>query len=252
MTMPMRNIKIILEYDGSVFYGFQKQPRHPTIQEALETALSKLLNRKTKIAAASGRTDTGVHAVCQVVNFRCTSRLSLAQIQKGLNALLPKQIAVREASEAGSDFHARYQARFKRYQYRVYNHPVRSPLRSNRAFHVPEPLSLPQMRAAAKILTGRHDFRAFCASSGAGSQKKNTVRTVKSLEISKKGDEIIFEVSGDGFLYKMVRNLVGLLIEVGRKERSVRDVERILASTNRCLPGSTAPAHGLTLVDVRY
>jgi len=260
----MRNIKLTLEYDGSRFVGFQKQPHGPTIQDALEKALAKLFNRKMKIAAASGRTDSGVHAACQVVNFKTDSRLRLDQIQKGLNAYLPKQIAVVKIKEAPPDFHARYSAKSKVYEYRIWNGAVRSPLQAAQTYHLPAPLDLSKMRAAAKILTGRRDFRSFCASDN--SNKSNgvrrflgkkrltpsTIRNVKQFEIKKKDSLIYFTIEADGFLYHMARNLVGTLAEVGEGKLSVQELHRILESRDRRAAGRTVPAEGLTLMKVNY
>ena len=155
---------MILEYDGSYFSGFQRQPNRLSVQEALEIALSEFFDRPMKIQAASSRTDAGVHASCQVVNFKTESRRDLAQIQKALNAILPPAIAVKEIEEVPGDFHSRYSVRSKTYEYWVWNHPVRSPLIAARVYHVPHKLDLVKMRRAAGILTGRHDFKSFCAS----------------------------------------------------------------------------------------
>ena len=254
----VRNIKLILEYDGSAFFGFQKQPRHPTIQQALETALSKLFSQKTKIQAASGRTDSGVHAQCQVVNFKIKNRLAVEKIQRGLNALLPHAIAVKAAEEVELDFHARYGARTKVYEYRIWNSPVRSPLNAGRTCHIPYLLNFARLQQGAALLKGRHDFRSFAATDGAKdkparkSDRKNTVRTIKRFQIKRHGPLIIFRVEADGFLYHMVRNLVGTLIEVGRGKLTLADLRRILLGKDRSLAGPTAPASGLTLVDVTY
>lgn len=261
----MRNIQLALEYDGTDFFGFQRQPKHLTIQEVLEAALSKLLDRKTKISAASGRTDTGVHALCQVVNFRTASGRSLDQIQRGLNALLPPAIAVTGVAEMPADFHARYSAKSKIYEYRIWNHPVRSPLLGVRACHIPYRLDLKKMRQGARLLTGRHDFRAFCAA-GSGQEKekgqgargkgqgkrKNTVRTIKQFRVKRTGNLITISAEADGFLYHMVRNLAGTLIALGSGKISLKEVKFILQSRNRKLAPATAPARGLTLLGVTY
>lgn len=245
----MRNLKLTLEYDGSRFFGFQRQKHKPTIQSALETALSKLFNRRMKISAAAGRTDSGVHATGQVVNFKTRSPLPLEKIQKGLNALLPKEIAVREAQEAPPVFHARYGARRKTYEYLVLNSKVRSPILSGRVYHYPYPLNLERIRRAARALRGRHDFKAFQA---AGSNAKTSVRRIHGLKIQRQNDLIRFVIQADGFLYHMVRNLVGTLLEVGRKARKPEDIRKILKKRSRPLAGHTVPGHALTLVSVDY
>ena len=249
----MRNIKLILEYDGSDFFGFQRQTRKRTVQSELESAFSKLFNRKTKISAASGRTDSGVHALGQVVNFKTESALNLERIQKGLNRYLPKTVSVTKAEEAEEDFHARFHARNKVYEYHVWNHPARSPLRIRQAYHFPYKLSLTKMRTAARALKGRHDFKAFCASDRAArEQNKTTVRTIQNFQIKREGDLLIFRVQADGFLYHMVRNLVGTLLEIGQGKRPPGAIRGILASRDRRKAGRTAPADGLFLVNVNY
>lgn len=247
----MRNIKLVLEYDGATFFGFQKQPRHPTIQEALEKALSGFFNRKMKISAASGRTDTGVHAEGQVVNFKTTSARELRQIQKGLNALLPPPVVVKDIEEVPSGFHARYSVRSKIYDYRIWNHPCRSPLIAGRAFHVPYHLNIVKMKKAATAFIGKHDF---CSFTSVSSIKKGSscVRTIKRFQIKRQGHLILMRVEADGFLYHMIRNMAGTILEVGRGRRKPEDIKAILRAKNRCLAGVTAPAEGLTLYRVLY
>ena len=247
----MRNIKLVLEYNGSMFFGFQKQPGQPTIQEVLEKALSGFFDCKMKIAAASGRTDTGVHAEGQVVNFRTSSAHGLKQIQKGLNALLPPAVAVKDIEEVPDCFHARYSVRSKVYEYRIWNHPCRSPLVAGRAFHVPYSLNLAAMRRAAKSLMGEHDFRSFTS---VASMKKGSscVRTIKRFQIKRQGHLILMHVEADGFLYHMIRNMVGTLLEVGRGKRKVGDIAAILKAKDRRFAGTTAPSEGLTLMRVTY
>lgn len=242
---------LTVEYDGSAFCGFQRQPNGPSIHSEIEKALSVLFAGKTKIQAASGRTDSGVHAVGQVVNFKTGSLLSLERIQKGLNGLLPRAIAVRSVRRAAPDFHARYSARSKCYEYLIWNHAVRSPLRAARTWHVPYALDLGKMRAAAARLKGRHDFRSFCASD-ASSADKNTVRNVRQLTISQRENLIRIRVSADGFLYKMVRNLAGTLVEAGLGKMTAAEAGRILKARDRKQAGRTAPAHGLCLLSVTY
>lgn len=255
----MRNIKLTLEYDGSCFFGFQRQKSKPTIQGELERALSKLFNRRMKIAAAAGRTDAGVHAEAQVVNFKTDSPLSLEKIQKGLNALLPKPVVVKKIGAAAPDFHARYDAKTKIYEYRILNSKIRSPLLNGRAFQFPHELNFEAMKKAAAGLVGRRDFKAFSASGGPASggqalrhKIKNTVRTIHRLQISQKGKLIHFTIEADGFLYHMVRNIVGTLLEVGRGKVSPEDFSRIVKRGKRFLAGPTAPSRGLTLVSVKY
>lgn len=244
-----RNIKLVLEYDGSRFFGFQRQNEKPTIQSELEKALSRLFNRSMKIQAASGRTDSGVHAAGQVVNFKTGSSLRLEKIQAGLNALLPSEIAVKKIEEAPLDFHARYDARWKTYEYLVFNSKTRSPLVNGRAYRFPYPLEIQKMRKAARHLKGRHNFKAFQAS---GSSVKKSVRSIRRFTVEKKNVWVRFTVEADGFLYHMVRNLVGTLLEVGRGRMTDKEFMKVLKSRKRFLAGPTAPAHGLTLSRVDY
>lgn len=247
----MRNIKLVLEYNGSMFYGFQKQPGKPTIQEVLEKALSGFFNRKMKIVAASGRTDTGVHAEGQVVSFMAPGEHELWQIQKGLNALLPPTVVAKEIEEVPPDFHARYSVRSKSYEYRIWNHPCRSPLVAGRAFHVPYHLNVTRMRRAARAFIGKHDFRSFTS---VASMKKGSscVRTIKRFQIKRQGPLLLMRVEADGFLYHMIRNMAGTLLEVGRGKREAEDIAAILKAKDRRLAGMTAPSEGLTLIRVTY
>ncbi len=247
----MRNIKLVLEYDGATFYGFQKQPSQPTIQEVLEKALSGFFNRKMKITAASGRTDTGVHAEGQVINFKTSSLHELKKIQKGLNALLPPPVVVKEIQEVAPDFHARYSVRSKAYEYRVWNHPCRSPLIAGRVFHVPYHLNVAKMRRAAKAFLGKNNFQSF-TSIAAMKKGSSCVRTIKLFQIRKKGHLILMHVEADGFLYHMIRNMAGTLLEVGRGKRKAEDIALILKAKDRRLAGMTAPSEGLTLIRVIY
>ena len=247
----MRNIKLVLEYNGSPFSGFQRQPGKSTIQEVLEKALSSFFDRKMKIAAASGRTDAGVHAEYQVVNFKTSSAHQLWQIQKGLNALLPSSVVVKAIKEVPADFHARYSARSKVYEYRIWNHSCRSPLIAGCSCHVPDSLDIAAIRKASKVFIGKHDFRSFTSVSAL---KKGTscVRTVKRFQIKRQGNLIVMLVEADGFLYHMVRNMAGTLLEVGRGKRRSGDIAAILKAKDRRFAGMTAPSEGLTLIRVMY
>lgn len=248
----MRNIKLTLEYDGTDFSGFQLQPKRVTIQETLEGALSKLFNKPMKIKSASGRTDAGVHAKCQVVNFEIDRTETLWQIQKGLNAHLPHSIAVKKAEEVNSKFHARFSAKRKTYEYLVWNDPARSPFYEKYAVHVMSPLSLAKMRKAAKVFVGKHDFRSFCATGKPAEQKKDTVRHIYQFTVKMEGPLVKFQITGNGFLHYMVRNIVGMLIEVGRGKILPEEVSRILKSRDRRKAPATAPAKALTLMEVIY
>ena len=248
----MRNIKLVLEYDGSTFFGFQRQPHHPTVQEALEKALSIFFRKKMKIAAASGRTDAGVHAEGQIVNFKISSDQDLRKIQRGLNALLPQPVVVSGIEEVPLGFHARYSIRSKTYEYRVWNHPYRSPLIAGRAFHVPFHLAVAKMRRAARFFVGRHDFRSFTSVTAMKKKDASCVRTVKRFRIKKRGYLLLIYVEADGFLYHMIRNMVGTLLEVGRGKRTPEEILTILKARDRRFAGMTAPSEGLTFLKASY
>lgn len=252
----MRNIKLTLEYDGTDFNGWQRQDRSKrTVQGEIEKALSQILKKKISITA-SGRTDSGVHAKGQTANFKTTSTMTPVQILKALNALLPEDLAVIAAEEVPLNFHARYSVKSKIYRYTILNRPSRSPLQCRESFFYPRPLNLFQMRKEAKFLLGRKNFKSFRASDPAaeenGSKGKNTVRTIHRLEIRKNGDFILIEIEANGFLYKMVRNIVGTLLEIGSGQRPAGSIQKILKAKNRKVAGPTAPAQGLCLLEVHY
>lgn len=244
----MRNIKLILEYDGTHFFGFQIQKSRRTVQSELESALKKLFQKKIKVIA-SGRTDSGVHAEGQVVNFHISSHLPLPKIQQGLNHYLPVDLAVVGIWEVASKFHSQYSAKWKTYEYRILNSKARSPLERFRAVQVPYSLDLTQMKQAARLLRGKHNFRAFESSGG---RRKSAVRTIRKFQIQKQGKLISFTVEGNGFLYKMVRSMVGTLLEVGRGRLSLSGFKQILASQVRHLVGPTVPSRGLILKQVKH
>ncbi len=255
----VRNIKLTLEYDGTDFYGFQRQTSGvPTIQNALETALQKLFQKKIQLTSASSRTDAGVHAEEQIVHFRVESDLPIHRIARGLNHFLPKTISVIHAVDVAENFHARFQPVSKIYEYRVWNHFSHPALWRNRAHHESAKLNLSAMKQAAKNLIGKHDFRTFTSeervvkSSSAPRQKISFVRTLMKCSIQKKGLMVFFTVQADGFLYHMVRNIVGTLVAVGKGKLKSEDIPTILKSRNRKLAGPTLPACGLTLKKVIY
>ncbi|HDL63876.1 MAG TPA: tRNA pseudouridine(38-40) synthase TruA [Proteobacteria bacterium] len=244
----MRRIKLTLEYDGTGYAGWQVQPKSDTIQRRVEEALAKVLQEKVRIHG-SGRTDAGVHARGQVAHFDTGSNLPLKNIRDGANTYLPPDIAIIRIEEAAPDFHARYSARGKIYLYRVLLRETRSPLSRNYTYRLSLPVDIENIRIAARNLIGRHDFSAFEAS---GSSIKDKVRQLSRLEIRKEGENLEFEFQGNGFLYKMVRNIVGTLIEVGKGNISPEEVKDILGSKDRTRAGPTAPAAGLCLIQVLY
>lgn len=244
----MRNIKLTLAYDGTDFAGFQVQPQVRTVQGELSAALSKVLGEEVKVVGA-GRTDAGVHARAQVVNFLTAARIPLERLPAALNSCLPRDVTVWQAEEVPAKFHARYSAKSKVYRYLMQVAPYPSPFLRRFSWHLPFPLDVAAMRAAAAELTGEHDFTSFCAAGGAA---KSHVRTLKRLAVAEEGGLVAVEAAADGFLYKMVRNLVGTLVEVGRGALKPEDMGRILAARDRKAAGPTAPPQGLILWQIDY
>lgn len=244
-----RNIRLLLEYDGTRYHGWQRQADAATIQQTLEEALERLTGQKVTLIG-SGRTDAGVHARGQVASFRTTSNIPLKAFHDGLNSLLSPDIAVLEATEAASEFHARKSATAKTYAYRILNRSNRSPLNRHYAWWIAVPLDLPAMAAAAAYLPGEHDFTAFRAS---GSDNINPVRTVLAAAWhDEPGGWLVFTITATGFLRGMVRSLVGTMVEVGRGKALPEKMADLLASGARAEAGPTAPPQGLYLVEVFY
>ena len=245
----MRNFRIVLQYEGTKYQGWQKQERtENTIQGKLEKILSKMVGEPVEIHGA-GRTDAGVHAKGQVANFKAKTDMTESQIMQYLNQYLPEDIAVISVKEAGERFHARLNAAGKIYQYRILNSEITNVFERRYTHKEVVDLDITKMRKAAEVLVGTHDFKAFTSTK---KSKKSTVRTIESISIEKVGDEIQITYKGDGFLYHMVRILSGTLIEVGKNERSVKSVEEALKSLIRENAGFMAPAKGLTLIEVLY
>ncbi|MFZ5966759.1 MAG: tRNA pseudouridine(38-40) synthase TruA [Bacillota bacterium] len=244
----MQNVKLLIEYDGTRFCGWQRQENGRTVQEEIEKALSKVMKKEIRING-SGRTDAGVHALGQVASFQGDFSIPVDRISLALNALLPEDISIHDAVAVGEDFHARYSAKGKRYIYQIYNHPYRSALYRNYAYFVPQVLDIEAMERAAAYFLGEHDFRGFMAS---GSSVKDTVRTIYSLDVYQMDKMIKLEISGNGFLYNMVRIIAGTLTEVGKGKIDAEQVPHIIHSCSRKQAGPTAPPQGLYLAEVYY
>lgn len=245
----MRNFRIVLQYEGTKYQGWQKQESTDnTIQGKLENILSKMAGVPVEVHGA-GRTDAGVHAKGQVAHFKINTQMSENQIMDYMNQYLPEDIAVISLKEAGERFHARLNAIGKIYQYRIVNSTIPHVFDRRYVHMVEKALDIEKMRKAADILEGTHDFKAFTSTKRG---KKSTVRTIESIDIKKDSDEIIMTYKGDGFLYHMVRILSGTLIEVGLSERSIESVQEALQSLDRKNAGMLAPAKGLTLIEVLY
>ncbi|MBF0571629.1 MAG: tRNA pseudouridine(38-40) synthase TruA [Candidatus Omnitrophica bacterium] len=247
----MRNFKITFEYDGTGFCGWQIQAQgERTVQGELEAVFLRIFKQPAQ-AVASGRTDSGVHAHGQVVSFKVDTNMKPFEIQRAFNSLLPADIAVLEVKEVKIDFHAQYSVKEKTYRYTVLNRKYRSVFLRDRSFFYPYPLNIACMRKAAKHLTGRRDFRSFQAHDPLRVERQ-TVRTIKKMVIKKQGDLIYIDITADGFLYKMVRNIVGTLLAIGSGQLPLEDMPKILKAKNRKAAWDTAPAQGLCLMKVKY
>jgi tRNA pseudouridine38-40 synthase len=249
MTAPgARNLRLLLEYDGGAFHGWQRQLGLRSVQGDLEAAVKTMTGEEVLVRGA-GRTDAGVHALGQVANFRTNARIPTGGFLRGLNANLAPDVAVLEVTEVPDAFDARWSARGKHYRYAIWNHLVRSPLYRQRTWHCRAPLDVTAMRAAAALLVGEHDFAAFRASD---CERRTTRRLLRRVDVDRQGALLTIDVEGTAFLKHMVRILSGTLVAVGRAELTVGDVAGLLEHGDRTQGGMTAPAAGLTLVSVMY
>ncbi len=243
------NYKAILQYEGTRYRGWQTQGNtENTIQGKLEALLTKMAGEPVEVNG-SGRTDAGVHAVGQVISFRCKTENTPEEICRYMNEYLPEDIAVLSVEKAAPRFHARLNAVRKTYVYRIWNAPVRNVFRRRFTTWIQKPLDLDAMEQAAALLCGTHDYRAFCSLK---KFKKSTVRTIEKIEIGKMGQEIRISYTGDGFLYHMVRILTGTLVEVGLGLRKPEEMTEILEGQDRAKAGRLMPPEGLTLENVEY
>jgi tRNA pseudouridine38-40 synthase len=250
----MRNLKLILSYDGSDFAGWQVQPDAVTVQGTLASAIGRITGEKV-LPQGSGRTDAGVHALAQVVTFVTESSVPTANFVKALNDVLPASVRVLEVEEAAADFHARKSARAKTYRYRIYREGICPPFLARYVWHYPFPLDEQAMVGAAGLVDGEHDFTSFAAvdpERGREGVPVSNRRHIFSSSWERQGDEFVYTVKGSGFLHHMVRNLVGTFILVGKGTLQADDVTRILEARDRSAAGATALAGGLYLVNVEY
>ena len=250
----MRNLKVVLAYDGSDFSGWQVQPDCETIQDTLASAFGRITGEKV-LPQGSGRTDAGVHALGQVATWMTSSSIPAENLIKALNDFLPPSIRVLEAAEVPADFHARKSARAKTYRYRIFRGPICPPFLARYVWHYPYPLNEGAMAQAAEFVLGEHDFTSFAAvdpERGSQQESFSNVRQIFDSSWQRTGEELVYTVRGNGFLHHMVRNLVGTFILVGKDTLSPLEVTRILEARNRSAAGATAPAGGLLLVGVEY
>jgi tRNA pseudouridine38-40 synthase len=244
----MPTVKLVLEYDGSRYAGWQRQPDQPTIQEAVESALFQLTQEAVSVIGA-GRTDSGVHALGQVASFRIKRHWTAREWLRGLNARLPEDIAVRSAAIVSDDFHARYAARGKLYEYRILHRGERPAIDRAYLWYIHKPLHEAAMQQAASHLVGAHDFSSF---EGTLTDNEDPVCDLRQLSLEKQGDIITIHAYADRFLKHMVRAIVGTLVEVGHGKRTPESLATILAAKDRTAAGRTAPPHGLFLLRVDY
>ncbi len=245
----VRNFKIVLQYEGTRYQGWQKQENtENTIQGRLESLLTKMTGVKTQVHG-SGRTDAGVHAKAQTAHFHAQTAMSCEEIRIYMNTYLPEDIAIQSVEEVPARFHSRLNAVGKTYVYRVWNTDIPPVFERKYVYVLPEALDEAAMRQAAGYLVGRHDFRAFTS---AKKSRKSTVRTIETITIERVGSEVRFTYSGDGFLYHMVRILTGTLLETGTGKRRPEEIKTLMAGGLRENAGVLVPAKGLTLVEVRY
>lgn len=244
----MRNLKLTVEYDGTNFSGWQVQKEKRTVQEEIELALSKILKEEVSIIG-SGRTDAGVHALGQVCNFKTDKTIKPQELHFAINTMLPIDIVVTKVEEVEEEFNSRISAKKKHYRYVINNGKFPSALNANREYHFKYFLDIEAMQMAADDLLGEHDFKAFSAS---GCTVKDTTRTIHLLKINRLGDRVIIDVVGNGFLYNMVRIIVGTLLDVGSGKLDICIMKNMLETKDRSLGGRTVGPEGLYLVDVEY
>lgn len=243
----MRNVKLIIEYDGTNYAGWQIQPNGVSVQEMIEKAIAEITRERVKLIG-SGRTDAGVHAAGQVADFQTSTSIPAESLVHAINTKLPPDIAIVRAEDVAEDFHARYSAKWKTYRYTILNRDVRSPLSRGRAHHVRETLDVASMRRAAEYLIGTHDFAAFRSQP----TKKSSVRTITLASVAQHGRFIEITITANGFLYNMMRTIAGTLIEIGLGKREADSVAALIASRDRSQAGPTAPPQGLCLLHVDY
>jgi tRNA pseudouridine38-40 synthase len=244
----VRNIKLVIAYEGTAYSGWQTQLNKATVQETIENAISTVMKQKIALTG-SGRTDSGVHAYGQVANFKADTKIPEEKIKIALNANLPPDIRILDSVDVSPDFNSRFDALDKTYMYQIYNDSVANPFYSRYSCFVPQSLYIDKMEEALKLIVGTHDFKGFMAS---GSQSKTTERTVYDAKILKKGNLIKIYINGNGFLYNMVRIIAGTLIDIGKGLKDISCIEKALTDKDRTVLGQTAKPEGLFLLKVNY
>ncbi|NEU32495.1 tRNA pseudouridine(38-40) synthase TruA [bacterium LRH843] len=245
----MNRVALCIAYDGTLFSGYQVQPRKRTVQAELERALAQIHKGQEISVIASGRTDTGVHARAQVVHFDSFLSIEASKWPKALNSLLPADVRISKAAIVRDDFHARFDAVIRQYHYRVLARKEGDVFRRNMAYHFPYKIDMEAMQLAARHLIGTYDFSSFCSSK---TDVVDKVRTLHDISITCEADEIIFTITGNGFLHNMVRIIIGTLLEIGTGKRTPEELVSIRDARDRTSAGKTAPGHGLYLLQVTY
>ncbi len=245
----MRNIKLIIEYDGKDFNGWQKQPNKLNIQGEIERAIMEITKENNIELNASGRTDAGVHALGQVANFKTNCNIPVKKIPIAINTKVKKSIVIKSAEEVPERFHSRYNCKKKTYRYVINNSEHGSAIYRNHECHIPQKLDVEEMRKAIKFFEGEHDFKGFKAS---GTSSKNSVRKIFKTNVIVEGERIFIELTGSGFLYNMVRIIAGTLVDVGLGKIKSEEISKIILSGDRKKAGKTLPPQGLYLVEVEY
>ncbi len=240
----LRRVRLVVAYDGTNYHGWQLQNNGITIESELNRCLSQLLGEKIEVIGAS-RTDSGVHALCNVAVFDTISRMPAEKISYALNQRLPEDICIQKSEQVEKDWHPRHCESRKTYEYRIYRAEFPMPVKRLYSYFTYHTLNVEPMKKAGAYLVGEHDFKSFCQT---GAQVESTVRTLYSVEVEEQGADLVIRVCGNGFLYNMVRIIAGTLMEVGQGKRSPEDINRILEARDRAAAGPTAPAQGLTLV----
>ncbi len=246
--MCFSRIKLIIEYLGTGYHGWQVQDNAQTVQAEMEKAVHRITGEEVRVTGA-GRTDAGVHALGQVAHFDTHSKIPAEKFQDALNAVLPADVAVLSSGKAESGFHARFSSVSKTYEYRILNQRPRSPVMENRAWHIRDKLNISKMCQAADCFLGEHDFSAFCSSGSSVSTYERSIYISKWIE---ERDCLVYRVKGNGFLYNMVRIMTGTMVEIGLEKRFPDSILALLDGKDRNQSGMTAPAHGLYLVTVHY
>jgi len=245
----MRNIKLTIEYDGKDFNGWQKQPNKLNIQGEIERAIKDITKEDDIELNASGRTDAGVHALGQVANFKTNCKIPVEKFPIAINSKVKKSIVIKSAEEVPERFHSRYNCKQKTYRYVINNSEHGSAIYRNQECHIPQKLDVKEMKKAIKYFEGEHDFKGFKAS---GTSSKSSVRTIYKTDIREESGRIIIELTGNGFLYNMVRIISGTLVDVGIGKIKSEDIPKIIESKDRTRAGKTLPPHGLYLLKVEY